>query len=146
VLRSNTEFRRQEAQLEADMMRLQAERRDLELFFQQPETVRRREMAGFLNGLIAQRAFPWTKIFTDLEDNLPAGARVVTVEPVLVDDYVQLRLTVEALSDTAKLDLLRALEKSSEFSDIQLLGERRAETAAAGSPIVLSLVARYSVT
>ena len=99
------------------------------------------------HSLIAQRAFPWTKIFMDLENSLPAGARVVTVEPTLVNDYVQLRFTVAALSDDAKLQLLRALEQSSEFSQIQLLSEKRSDAAnGTPNPIVLSLAARYSVT
>src|ERR1700694_4874562 len=61
VWRSNTAFRIEQAQIEADMQRLRGRRSALEAFFNQPETVQRRELSGFLNGLIAQRAFPWTR-------------------------------------------------------------------------------------
>ena len=144
VWRSNADYRSQELQISGEMDRLRGERRELEAFFNRPETVQRRDLAAFFNSMIAQRAFPWTKIFMDLEKSLPAGARVINVEPTLVGDHVELRLAVEALSDPAKLQFLRALENSSEFSQIQLLSERRSQQAAEG-PIVLSLSARYSV-
>ncbi len=145
VWRTNIEVRSQQAQLDADMSRLQSQRRELELFFNRADTVQQRDLAAFLNGLIAQRAFPWTKIFMDLENNLPRDARVVSVEPTLEGDHVQLRVTVEALSDAAKLEFLRALERSTEFSQIQLLSEKRLPQPADTNPIVLSLLARYSV-
>ena len=142
---ADTAFRRQEAQLSADMNRLHARRNDLEQFFNRPETVQQRDLAAFFNSLIAQRAFPWTRIFMDLERNLPAGARIVTVEPTLVENHVELRLTVEALNDTAKLEFLKDLEMAPDFSEIQLLSERRSEQGGNNS-IVLSLVAHYSVS
>jgi hypothetical protein len=142
---SNTALRRQELQLTVDMNRLRGQRNDLAVFFNQPEAIQQRDLAAFFNSLIAQRAFPWTKIFMDLEKNLPTGARVVSVEPTLVQDHIELRLTVEALNDEAKLDFLKDLEQSPAFSEIQLLSERRSEQPGE-TPIVLSLVAHYSVT
>jgi Tfp pilus assembly protein PilN len=144
--RSNTLLAGQEQRLATDTAKLQAERRDLETFFNRPETVQRRDLAAFLNSLIAQRAFPWTRIFMDLERSLPSGARVVSVEPTLAGDHLELRFTVEAMSDEAKLQFLRVLENSSEFSQIQLLSERRSDRPGEDNPITLGLVARYSVT
>jgi hypothetical protein len=144
--RTSTNIQNQVQQLNADLARLQDQRRQLETYFNQPETVQRRDLAAFLNSLIAQRAFPWTRIFMDLEKSLPVGARVVSIEPTLAGDHLELRFTVEALGDEAKLQVLRTLENSPEFSDIQLLSERRPDSAAGNTPTVLSLVARYSVT
>ena|SRR6202521_1966801 len=142
---SNTALRRQETEISADMNRLRGTRGDLAVFFNKPETVQQRDLAAFFNSLIAQRAFPWTKIFMDLEKNLPSGARIVSVEPTLVADHIELRLTVEASNDEAKLDFLKDLEKSPAFSEIQLLSERRSDQPG-DTPIVLSLVAHYSVS
>jgi hypothetical protein len=144
--RTNTSIQNQVRQLNTDMARLEDQRRQLETYFNQPQTVQRRDLAAFLNSLIAQRAFPWTRIFMDLEKSLPTGARVVSIEPTLAGDHLELRFTVEALGDDAKLQFLRTLENSPEFSDIQLLSERRPDSAAANTPTVLSLVARYSVS
>jgi Tfp pilus assembly protein PilN len=146
VWRSNTAFRVEQAQIEADMQRLRGRRSELEAFFNRPETVQRRELSGFLNGLIAQRAFPWTRIFMDLERSLPDGVRVVSIEPRLADDHLELRLTIGASNDVAKLQFLKALEDSHQFSGIEVLGETRGAKATDSDQVVLSLVARYSAS
>ena len=145
VWRAETTFRVEQAQIDADMDRLRRERQELEQFFNRPDTVQRRDLAAFLNSLIAERAFPWTRIFMDFESSLPAGVRIVSIEPRLVDNYVQLRLTVGAASDASKLEFLRSLERSKSFSHIQVEGERRADpTADDPGEIVVLLQARYS--
>jgi hypothetical protein len=146
VWRADTDFRVEQAQIESDMARLRGERRELEQFFSRPETVQRRDLAAFLNSLIAQRAFPWTRIFMDFERSLPPGVRVISIEPRLVDDYVQLRLTVGAASDDGKLQFLRTLETSKAFSRIEVQGERRADRPGESGEIVLVLQARYSAS
>jgi hypothetical protein len=147
VWRAETNFRVEQQQIDADMDRLRRERTDLEQFFSRPDTVQRRDLAGFLNSLIAERAFPWTRIFMEFESSLPAGVRIVSIEPRLVDNYVQLRLTVGASSDASKLEFLRTLESSKSFSHIQVEGERRGDSPAGDSgEIVVLLQARYSAS
>ena len=146
VRRANTAYRIEQQSLEADMQRLQAQRAQLEAFFNRPETVQRRELSTFLNGLIAQRAFPWTQIFMDLERNLPEGVRVVSIEPRLAADHLELRLTIGALDDAGKLRFLKALEESHQFSEIEVLGEARNSRAGDTDQVVLSLVAHYSAS
>jgi Tfp pilus assembly protein PilN len=128
------------------MQGLRRRRSDLESFFNRPETVQRRELSAFLNGLIAQRAFPWTQIFMDLERNLPDGVRVVSIEPRLADDHLELKLTIGAKTDEGKLRFLRALEDSRSFSDVEVLGETRAGGRSGDDQVLMALNARYSVT
>jgi hypothetical protein len=142
--RAETAFRAEQVQINADMERLRGERQELEQFFGRPETIQRRDLATFLNSLIAQRAFPWTRIFMEFERSLPPGVRVISIEPRLVDDYVQLRLTIGANSDESKLEFLRALEGSKSFPYIALEGERRSDQPGDAGEIVLLLEARYS--
>jgi Tfp pilus assembly protein PilN len=145
--RSETAFRIEQAQIDSDLDRLQTERQDLEQFFNRPESIQRRDLANFLNSLIAQRAFPWTRIFMDFEHTLPPGVRVISIEPHLVNNYVQLRLTIGATSDQNKLEFLRALETSKSFSHIEVEGERHSDQGGveggSGETVVL-LEARYS--
>src|SRR6202521_3952926 len=125
VWRSNNVSRAEQAQLQGDMDRLRAERSDLEAFFNMPDNVQRRDRAAFLNSLIAERAFPWTKIFMDLERSLPEGVRVINIEPRLSEGHLELRFSIGAVSDEDKLKFLKALEDSSEFSQIEVLNETR---------------------
>jgi Tfp pilus assembly protein PilN len=143
--RGDTEFRTRQADLLAQISTLQAHRDDLDAYFNQPDTVKRRELSGYLNSLIEQRSFPWTKVFMDLERTLPEGVHVVSIEPRLVGNQIQLSLTVAAVSDDTKLKFLKALESSPEFSQLQVLSESRPNNPQAGTDQVeLKLTAWYS--
>jgi type IV pilus assembly protein PilN len=135
---------RQEA-LELRIANLQQQRQSLSDFFENPQTVGRRQRAAYLNSLIQQRAFPWIKIFMDLEKILPEGVRVVSIEPKLAGDNVQLTVLVGAISDESKLKFLKALESAPEFSHIELLNESRPLRPEQSDRVMLSLVAQYSV-
>ena len=144
--RTDKAFRAEEMRLENEMGVLQTQRGTLEQFFNQPAIAQRRDRAAFLNTLIAQRAFPWTRIFMDLEQSLPEGVRVVSIEPRLVGDHLELRLLIGSSNDEVKLKFLRALEGSSDFSAIEVLNEGRSERPTDADHIVLSLQARYSAS
>ncbi|HLJ23141.1 MAG TPA: hypothetical protein VKT71_03475 [Candidatus Acidoferrales bacterium] len=135
--------------LESQIARLQQQRQSLSDFFENPQTVQRRQRAAYLNSLIQQRAFPWIKIFMDLERILPEGVRVVSIEPKLSGDTVQLTVLVGAMSDDSKLKFLKALETSPAFSHIELLNETRPTNERPGAEqadrVMLSLQAQYSV-
>jgi Tfp pilus assembly protein PilN len=146
VRRSNTAIRLEQARTESDLQALRRRRSDLEAFFNRPETIQRRELSAFLNGLIAQRAFPWPQIFMDLERSLPDGVRVVSIEPRLADDHLELKLTIGAKTDEGKLKFLRALEGSRAFSDIEVLGETRSTGRQGDDQVLMALNARYSVS
>jgi hypothetical protein len=146
VWHANTQMRAEQTKIEQDMNRLRAERSGIEAFFSQPSTVQEQDRAGFLNSLIAQRAFPWTKIFMDFERNLPSGVRVVSIEPRLVADHLELRFIVAAADDDSKLKFLKALEGAPEFSQIEVFSESRTARPNDADHIVLSLQARYSAT
>jgi Tfp pilus assembly protein PilN len=146
VRRANTAIRLEQARMESDMQTLRRQRTELEAFFNRPETIQRRDLSAFLNGLIAQRAFPWTQIFMDLERNLPDGVRVVSIEPRLAEDHLELRLTIGAKTDEGKLKFLKSLEDSHAFSDIQVLGENRTGGKSGEDQVMMNLNARYSVS
>jgi type IV pilus assembly protein PilN len=149
VWRRDTVMTARQDSLEQQIGRLQQQRQSLSDFFENPQTVQRRQRAAYLNSLIQQRAFPWIKIFMDLERILPEGVRVVSIEPKMSGDAVQLTVLVGAMSDDSKLKFLKALETSPAFSHIELLNETRPTNERPGSEqsdrVMLSLQAQYSV-
>jgi type IV pilus assembly protein PilN len=143
--RSDKALRARQDGLELQIAKLQQQRKGLSEFFENPQTVQRRQRAAYLNSLIQQRAFPWIKIFMDLERILPEGVRVVSIEPKLAGDNVQLTVLVGAMTDEGKLKFLKALENSPEFSRIELLSETRPISAGQTDRVMLTLQAQYSV-
>jgi Tfp pilus assembly protein PilN len=123
ALHRERDHRAKMAQLTAQIEGLRKQRHNLEEFFGRPETLQVRERAAFFNGLIAQRSFPWTKIFMDLEHILPEGVHVISISPRMVAGRVEVKIVVGAATDETKLKFLRALEGSKDFSRIQLLSE-----------------------
>jgi Tfp pilus assembly protein PilN len=55
-----------------------------------------------------------------LEHVLPAGVRVISIEPKQVGGHVEVKLNVGATSDEAALKFLHALEESKVFSEVQV--------------------------
>ncbi len=142
---SDKAFRARQVALESQVTALEHQRQSLATFFENADNVKRRQRAAYLNSLIQQRAFPWIKIFMDLERILPEGARVVSIEPKLVGEDVQLKVLVGASSDESKLKFLKALEKSAQFSHIELLSESRPSRPDQSDRVMLELQAQYSV-
>ena len=145
VWRSDKTLSARQDALETQITQLQQQRQGLSHFFEDGATVQRRQRAAYLKSLIQQRAFPWIKIFMDLERILPEGVRVVSIEPRMAGDTVQLTFLVGAMSDESKLKFLKALETSPEFSHIELLNESRPTRNDQPDRVMLSLQAQYSV-
>ena len=140
---ASREMRMESSRLQSEIRRLRQQRRELEELFRRPATRATMERAAFLNALIAQRSFPWTRIFQDLERTLPVGVRVVSLAPRMNEGRVELRLIIGAASDEAKLEFLKAVEAAPEFSRVQALSETRATRADQTDRIQLELVAWY---
>lgn len=142
--------------LRADLARLQDQIRvsqqrqqDLAVFFRSAGAQQVLERSSFLNSLIGQRSFPWTKVFVDLEQALPPGVRVVSISPRLVNGRAQVAMEVGAISEESEIQFLQAMEKSKVFSGMQILQERRGEAqaqAASTDKIVLSLTVWCTTT
>jgi Tfp pilus assembly protein PilN len=104
----------------------------LHAFFSQPAQKQKIDRAAYLNSLIEQRTFPWTRVFEDLEKKLPAGVRVVSIAPHLQNGKVQVKLLVGAETDEGKLKFLKALEGSKVFSDIEVRQETHPKQSTGG--------------
>jgi hypothetical protein len=117
----------------------------LKIYFQSPPAQRVLDRAAFLNSLIGERSFPWTKIFMDLEQTLPAGVRVVKISPKLVGGRAQVELEVGAASDEGKIEFLQAIEKSKVFSNLQVKQERRVDQPESPDRVMLTLSVWYTI-
>ncbi len=144
---ANRDLRIQTAALEDRIRASEARQQDLQVFFKTPGAQKILDRAAFLNSLIGQRSFPWTKIFMDLENTLPAGVRVVSISPKLVDGRAEVSLVVGASTDEGKIRFLEAMERSKAFSGVDVKDERVAEQQP-GNPdrIVVSLDCWYQTT
>src|SRR3984885_8523287 len=128
----HADMNRWSSSIEADQERQRA----LAAEFRTPGDQQVLGRSAFLNSLIDERSFPWTKVFMDLENTLPPGVRVVNIAPTLKNGRAVVQITVGAANDESKIKFLEALEKSQAFSNIQVQEERHLEQAPASDKIV----------
>ncbi|MGA3293070.1 MAG: hypothetical protein ABSE45_03700 [Candidatus Acidiferrales bacterium] len=140
-------------ELRADIARWQGEirmeqdrQRELQVYFRSPAAQQILDRSAFLNSLIDERSFPWTKVFMDLEGTIPPGVRVISIVPRLVNGRAEVALEVGATSDESKINFLEAMEKSKIFSGMVVKDERRSTQTATEDKILLDLTVWYTTT
>ena len=102
----------------------------------QPANAAVLDRAHFLNALFLRKSFSWTAVMMDLENVLPTGVQVTSIEPaVTADGDVIIRLRVAGERDRA-VELVRNLERSRRFLQPRLGSEsaQAKETAAGNGP------------
>lgn len=101
----------------------QQERLHNEARMRQPSNAAVLDRAHFLNALFLQKSFSWTAVMMDLENVLPTGVQVTSIEPqVTQTGDVIIRLRVSGERDRA-VQLVRNLEHSRRFLQPRLSGE-----------------------
>lgn len=133
-------------QLRGAFAKVDAQRKDLERFFNQKDISSIHDRATFINGIIVVRSFNWTQMFMDLERILPGGVHVISIEPKQVSGHVEVKLTAGVISDEIMLKFVQALENSSKFSDVQIQGIHAANVKDSGDQRVVQLTTYYSGT
>ncbi len=101
----------------------QQERLHNEARMRQPPNAAVLNRAHFLNALFLQKSFSWTAVMMDLENVLPTGVQVTSIEPqAMPTGDVIIRLRVSGERDRA-VQLVRNLEHSRRFLQPRLSGE-----------------------
>ena len=144
--KANAEMRAKSAKILQQVAELEQERTALERFFALDENAKLHDRAAFINSLIDARSFNWTLMFMDLERVLPAGVRVVSIEPRQEKGRIEVKFMIGATSDDAKLKFIKALEDSKTFSHIQVVGSHAPTPGPGGEQIIIELTAEYSRT
>ncbi|MHB8540719.1 MAG: hypothetical protein ACYDCD_07225 [Candidatus Acidiferrales bacterium] len=147
--RTNRVMRGDIGRLEGQIRASQREQERMRLAFKDPKTVEVMERSQFLNNLIEQRTFPWTKMFADLEKILPPGVRVVSISPQMdKKGRVKVMLVISAVNDEQKMKFLRSMVASPAFSEMQVTQESRPQQVSTGSAgaVLLTLDAHYATT
>jgi type IV pilus assembly protein PilN len=132
----------------------QMEKASNERRMRQPQNAAVLARAHFLNNLFLRKSFSWTAVMMDLEQVLPGGVQVTSIEPQIASDGdVTIRLRVSGERDRAIL-LVRNLERSRRFIAPQLTAEvtaakdqnARGQVQVGGPPpgVEFEIMARYN--
>jgi type IV pilus assembly protein PilN len=145
VRRGDEVFRERVDTVRSEMISLERQRGELEQFFGRPENAKLHDRSAFLNTIIDEQSLNWTQMFMDLEKILPAGVRVVSIEPKHDKGVVEVKLIIGATNDEAKMKFLHALEQSPSFSQLRMVSEKQVlPTAGETDKINVELTVVYS--
>ncbi|SDF58141.1 fimbrial assembly protein [Terriglobus roseus] len=109
--------------LRTQEQKLLVERNTNEARLRQPGNASTLSRNQFLNTLFQRKSFSWTAVLMDLEDVLPEGVQVSSIEPVLTSSgEVTIRMRVLGQRENT-VQLVRNLEKSHRFIAPRLAGE-----------------------
>lgn len=110
-------------ELKVQASALDNERHANEARMRQPANQAVLERSRFLNDVFRRKSFSWTAVMMDLENVLPAGVQVTSIEPVITPDGdVNIQLRVSGDRDR-EVDLVRNLERSQRFVSPRLVNE-----------------------
>ena len=140
---SNRDLRAEISQWQQQIRVDSQRQRELASYFRTPAAKGIIDRSSFLNSLIDERSFPWTKVFADLERTIPPGVRVISLTPKLVDGRAEITLQVGVNSNESEIKFLQSLEKSSVFSGITVNQVRPTDQPSTTDRIVLNLTVRY---
>jgi type IV pilus assembly protein PilN len=145
VRRADEAMRVRANQIRQEMAGLEAQRKDLEQFFSRSENAQLNERSAFLNAMIDEQSLNWTQMFMDLEKIMPAGVRLLSIEPKHEKGRVEVKLVIGAMNDETKLKFLHALEGSPAFTHVELVAEKTTTGGATGPDrLEIELRAVYS--
>lgn len=144
-----------QARLDAVNQQIQAiesQRQAFQAQMLQPQNAAVLTQSQFLNETFASKAFSWTAVMMDLENVLPSGVQVLSIDPVIAKDgKVTIRLRVNGPHDRG-VDLVRNLEKSRRFLAPRLAREtaennqngRSVEQVSTTTNVNFDLLAEYN--
>jgi Tfp pilus assembly protein PilN len=140
------QLRSETGALQLQIRASEVQQQQLAAYFSGPQAKRVLDRSAFLNSLIDERSFPWTKIFADLERTLPPGVRVVSISPRLDKDRAEVTMQVGAQSAASEVQFLKAMETSHVFSGLVVKEVKPPAGAGPGSSndILVSLTVWYS--
>jgi len=131
---SQRALRARTAALQQQIRGSEIEQQRLAAYFRGAEAKRTLQRSEFLNSLIDERSFPWTKIFTDLERTLPAGVRVISISPRLDKGRAEVALQVAAQTGESEVQFLKAMETSKAFSGLVVTDIKQPQSSAGNGP------------
>lgn len=121
--RQASEARARVHSLDGDIARIQTERQQAQVFMQQPDNAQLLRQTAFLNERFDEKSFSWTLAMEALENVLPAGVQVTSIEPTRTKDgHITVELRVLGPHDLS-VNLVRNLERSRRFLQPRIEGE-----------------------
>lgn len=119
--------RQREHSLDGRIAQLRQEQQKYQATMRQPDNSHTLQQSENLNQIFDEKAFSWTLAMEDLENVLPAGVQVTTLEPTIKKGQITVHLRVIGPRDR-DVQLVQNLEHSRHFVVPRIVGETAEST------------------
>lgn len=103
--------------------RLEREQQEIWARLQRPETEDFLNLVDYLNPLIAQRTFSWTRFLNRLEDLVPHRLQIVAITPRIAESEIVVEIFCNARSGADYIEFVSRLEADPDFYQVNLMTE-----------------------
>jgi len=110
-------------QNQAQIERLEKEQQEIMARLQKPETGEFLDLVDYINRLIQQRTFSWTRLLNDLETLTPANLQIVSIRPQLVGQEIGIEIIANGRSTHDYIEFISHLESSGKFYNVNPIYE-----------------------
>lgn len=125
--RVNSTTSREISKIDTRLAELDKQRKDAEELLAQPQNSGTRDTTQYLNDAFKLKEFSWTQVLSDLEKLVPTGVQVVSIKPVVVGNQIQVTMELSTSDRARVLEMVRRMEASPRFPDVQIQSERSQE-------------------
>ena len=81
------------------------------------------DLVEYINRLIKQRTFSWTRLLNDLETLTPGNLQIVSIRPLIVGNEIGIEITANGRSSQDYIEFISNLESSGKFYKVNPIFE-----------------------
>jgi type IV pilus assembly protein PilN len=107
----------------ARIEKLEKEQQEIMARLQKTDTSEFLDLVDYINRLIKQRTFSWTRLLNDLETLTPGNLQIVSIRPLVVGNEIGIEITANGRSSQDYIEFISNLESSGKFYKINPIFE-----------------------
>jgi len=111
------------SQDQAMIGKLEREQQAIMTRLQRPETTEFLDLVDYINRLIKQRTFSWTRLLNDIETLTPSNLQIVSIKPFILGNEVGIEITANGRSSQDYIEFISKLESSGKFYNVNPIFE-----------------------
>jgi type IV pilus assembly protein PilN len=108
---------------QAKIEKLERNQQEIMARLQKSDTSEFLDLVDYINRLIKQRTFSWTRLLNDLETLTPGNLQIVSIRPLVIGNEIGIEITANGRSSQDYIDFISKLESSGKFYKIDPIFE-----------------------
>ena len=103
--------------------KLEKDQQEIMARLQKPETGEFLDLVDYINRLIQQRTFSWTRLLNDLETLIPSNLQIISIRPQITGNEIGIEIIANGRSSHDYIEFISKLESSGKFYNVNPIYE-----------------------